>query len=122
MDILLGFFIGILVIGAIVILVVFYYLRKGFRFVKRMVRGEMTDEEFERLSKKHHRRNDGPSFDKDYFKGTNRQQSQQQQQSSQRRTTRTAEGFTIVDRRDPNKASKKIFAPDEGEYVEFTEE
>ena len=115
-------FIGLLVIFTIVILVVFYYLRKGFRFVKRMVRGEMTDEDFERLSKKYYRRKDGPSFDKDYFKGTNRQQSQQQQQSSQRRTTRTAEGFTIVDRRDPNKASKKIFAPDEGEYVEFTEE
>ena len=122
MEVFLGIFIGILVILTIVLLVVFYYLRKGFRFVKRMIRSEMTDEEFERLSKKHYRKKGGPTFDKDYFKGTNRQQSQQQQQSSQRRTTRTAEGFTIVDQRDPNKANKKIFAQDEGEYVEFTEE
>lgn len=120
MEIFMWIFIGLLLIFTIAILVVFYYLRKGLRFVKRMVRGEMTDEEFERLSKKYYRRKDDPSFDKDYFKGTNRQQSQEQ--SSQHRTTRTAEGFTIVDRRDPNKASKKIFAPDEGEYVEFTEE
>jgi len=120
MELFLGIFIGLLVILTIAVLVVFYFLRKGYRYIKRVASGEMTDEEFERLSKKNYRRKDGPSFDKDYFKGTNRQQSQQQ--STQRRTTRTAEGFTIVDRRDPNKTSKKIFAPDEGEYVEFTEE
>ena len=37
------------------------------------------------------------------------------------RTTRTSDGTTIIDRRDPSKANKKIFAPDEGEYVDFTE-
>ena len=39
----------------------------------------------------------------------------------QNRTTRTAEGVTIVDKRDPSTANKKIFAQDEGEYVDFKE-
>ena len=42
----------------------------------------------------------------------------QQQQT----TTRTSDGVTIIDRRSPEETQKKIFAPDEGEYVEFTEE
>ena len=37
------------------------------------------------------------------------------------RTTRTSDGTTIIDRRSPEEANKKIFAPDEGEYVDFTE-
>ena len=38
------------------------------------------------------------------------------------RTTRTADGTTIIDQRAPSEAGKKIFAPDEGEYVEYSEE
>ena len=35
-------------------------------------------------------------------------------------TTRTSDGVTIIDRRSPEE-TKKIFAPNEGEYVEFEE-
>lgn len=121
MDWFFGIFFALLVAFTIAILVVFYFLRKGFRFLRRMASGEMTDEEFERLSKKNYRKKDGPSFDKDYFKGFGWQQSQQKRQSTQKRTTKTADGVTIVDQRDPDKANKKIFAHDEGEYVDFTE-
>ena len=38
------------------------------------------------------------------------------------RQTRTADGITITDHRSPEEANKKIFAPDEGEYVEYTEQ
>ena len=38
------------------------------------------------------------------------------------RTTRTREGVTIIDHRSEEQANKKIFAPDEGEYVDFKEE
>lgn len=37
------------------------------------------------------------------------------------RHTRTAEGVTIIDGRDPERAGRKIFAADEGEYVDFEE-
>lgn len=37
------------------------------------------------------------------------------------RSTRTSDGVTIIDRRSPEQANKKIFAPDEGEYVDYTE-
>lgn len=121
MDWFFGILFALLVAFTIAILVVFYFLRKGFRFLRRMASGEMTDEEFERLSKKNYRKKDGPSFDKDYFKGFGWQQSQQKRQSTQKRTTKTADGVTIVDQRDPDKANKKIFAHDEGEYVDFTE-
>ena len=39
-----------------------------------------------------------------------------------RRATRTSDGTTIIDQRSPDAANKKIFAPDEGEYVDYTEE
>ena len=126
MEILIVVAIVIVIAIAAGLLVVFYYLRKGFKFVRRMANGEMTDEDFERLSKKFHKR--GPNnvnFDSDYFKGAGNQQYQQQQQGnakkqSQRTTFHTKEGVTIVDERAPQ-SSKKIFAQDEGEYVEFTE-
>lgn len=121
MDWFFGILFALLVVFTIAILLVFYFLRKGFRFLRRMTSGEMTDEEFEQLSKKNYHKKDDPSFDKDYFKGFGWQQSQQKRQSTQKRTTRTADGVTIVDQRDPDKANKKIFAHDEGEYVDFTE-
>ncbi|MBQ9668581.1 MAG: DUF4834 family protein [Prevotella sp.] len=42
-------------------------------------------------------------------------------QGRQQTTTRTSDGVTIIDRRPPEETEKKIFAPDEGEYVEYTE-
>ena len=118
-------FIAALVIVIVLLLVLFYLLRKGIRYLRRFSSDDMSDEEFERLSKKNYRKQDGPSFNNDYFKGSgwqrNQQQQQQQQQSKAQRTTRTADGVTIVDRRDPQKTDKKIFAQDEGEYVDFTE-
>ena len=127
MEVLIVVAVVIVVAIAAALLVVFYYLRKGFKFVKRMANGEMTDEDFERLSKKFHKR--GPNnvnFDSDYFKGAGNQQYKQQQQGNtkeqaQRTTFHTKEGVTIVDERAPQ-SNKKIFAQDEGEYVEFTEE
>ncbi len=38
------------------------------------------------------------------------------------RTTQTSEGVTIEDRRSPDEVNQKIFAPGEGEYVDFKEE
>ena len=133
--------IAILIVVAIAagLLVVFYYLRKGFKIVKKMASGEMTDEEFERLSKKFHEAGGTTfKFDNDYFKGASTTQQQYQQQARQnarngqgsqggqslkqeRSTFKTKEGVTIVDERS-SQNSKKIFAQDEGEYVEFTEE
>ena len=133
--------IAILIVVAIAagLLVVFYYLRKGFKIVKKMASGEMTDEEFERLSKKFHKAGGTTfKFDNDYFKGASTTQQQYQKQVRQnarngqgsqgdqslkqeRSSFKTKEGVTIVDERS-SQNSKKIFAQDEGEYVEFTEE
>ena len=133
--------IAILIVVAIAagLLVVFYYLRKGFKIVKKMASGEMTDEEFERLSKKFHKAGGTTfKFDNDYFKGASTTQEQYQKQARQnarngqgsqgdqsqkqeRSSFKTKEGVTIVDERS-SQNSKKIFAQDEGEYVEFTEE
>ena len=78
MEFFLIIFVVFILIVAAVLLVALYYLRKGYRFIKRMTNGEMTEEEFERLSKKNYRRRD-------------------------------------------NDRDKKIFAQDEGEYVDFKE-
>lgn len=40
----------------------------------------------------------------------------------QPRHTATAHGDTIIDRRNPEEASQKIFRRDEGEYVDYEEE
>ena len=125
MEFFLIIFIIIILIVAAILLVALYYLRKGYRFIKRMTNGEMTDEEFERLSKKHYKRTEANDFDFDdgYFKTTDKQQKQkkQSQQQTNSRTFRTADGITITDQRAPNR-DKKIFAQDEGEYVDFKEE
>ena len=127
MELFLIIFVIFILIIAAVLLVVLYYLRKGYRFIKRMTNGEMTEEEFERLSKKNYRRKDyeGFDFDDDYFKTTDKNQKQKKQRKNQQqtssRTFRTADGITITDQRNSHR-EKKIFAQDEGEYVEFTEE
>ena len=124
MEFFLIIFVVFILIVAAVLLVALYYLRKGYCFIKRMTNGEMTEEEFERLSKKNYRRrdNEGFDFDADYFKTTDKKQKQkkQNQQQSSSRTFRTAEGITITDQRNSHR-DKKIFAQDEGEYVDFKE-
>ncbi len=126
MEFFLIIFVIFILIIAAVLLVVLYYLRKGYRFIKRMTNGEMTEEEFERLSKKNYRRKDyeGFDFDDDYFKTTDKNQKQKKQKKNQQqtssRTFRTADGITITDQRTSNR-DKKIFAQDEGEYVDFKE-
>ena len=126
MEFFLIIFVIFILIIAAVLLVVLYYLRKGYRFIKRMTNGEMTEEEFERLSKKNYRRKDFDDldFDADYFKTTDKNQKQKKQKKNQQqtssRTFRTADGITITDQRNSHR-DKKIFAQDEGEYVEFTE-
>ena len=126
MEFFLIIFVIFILIIAAVLLVVLYYLRKGYRFIKRMTNGEMTEEEFERLSKKNYRRKDyeGFDFDADYFKTTDNNQKQKKQKKNQQqtssRTFRTADGITITDQRNSPR-DKKIFAQDEGEYVDFKE-
>lgn len=124
MEFFLIIFVVFILIVAAVLLVALYYLRKGYRFIKRMTNGEMTEEEFERLSKKNYwrRDNEGFDFDADYFKTTDKKQKQkkQNQQQSSNRTFRTADGITITDQRNSHR-DKKIFAQDEGEYVDFKE-
>lgn len=41
--------------------------------------------------------------------------------AARQRTTRTDSGDTITDTRTPEQAGQKIFAKDEGEYVDFVE-
>lgn len=125
MDFFLVLFFALLVFVTIGLLVVFYYVRKGIRYFRRMSNGDMTEEEFEQLANRHYRGNsdDSRAFDNDYFKGHawQRDSGRQQRPSQQARTTRTADGVTIVDRRTADDISKKIFSKDEGEYVDFTE-
>ena len=129
MNFFLFIFLALLAFVTIGILVVFYYIRKGIRFFRRFSTGDMSDEEFQRMANKYYRKSDdgSQSFSDDYFKGKGRSQNDtdgkqgqnaQQRQYSSRTTTG---GVTIEDRRDPEKANKKIFAHDEGEYVDFTE-
>ena len=120
-------FFGLLILVTIAMLVVLYYVRKGIRFFRRFSNGELTEEEFQRMANKYYYKekgkNDGPQFDDDYFKGNpNGRRGQSRQQNRTNRTTRTADGITITDNRQPGEANKKIFAQDEGEYVNFTEE
>lgn len=130
MTAFVAIFLGLLVLVTIAMMVILYYLRKGIRFFRRFSSGDLTEEDFQRMANKYYYKekgnNEGPQFDDNYFKGNpngwrNEQQKQQQQQHTSR-TTRTADGVTIVDSRQPDKVNKKIFAQDEGEYVNFTEE
>ncbi len=129
MKFFLFIFIALLVLVTIGLLVVFYYVRKGIHYFRRFSTGETSGEEFERMANKYYRKQENTNdiFDDNYFKGTGwkneqagQQQSRQQGPSQNRRRT-TSGGVTIEDRRDPSQINKKIFAHDEGEYVDFTE-
>ena len=125
MKFILFIFIVLLVFVTIGMLAAFYYVRKGIRYFRRFSTGDMSDEEFQRMSDKYYRKQEDAAdgFGKDYFKGSGWQRKQTGAQGQQRRhaTTRTADGVTIVDSRDPERANTKIFSRDEGEYVDFTE-
>ena len=117
-----------LLITACVLLFV-WKVRRRMRQLRDAMQDNMNDEAFRRMADKNyyrHYHDDSPHFDDDYFKGDpdgsrkKRQQQQQQKEQQARRTTRTAGGVTIIDDRDPN-ARKKIFAKDEGEYVDYVE-
>lgn len=126
MDFFLFLFLALVVAAASVFLVVMFYIGRIIRMVRKYMRGEMSDEEFQRKSNKYYYQEQerrGPQFAKDYFKGSNNksQQSYQQQAHQQKNyTTKTEDGHTIVDQRE--NTNKKIFAQDEGEYVDFVEE
>ncbi len=56
-----------------------------------------------------------------YFRNFGNGQTNGEPFRGQARRQTTSGGVTIEDRRDPDRANKKIFAQDEGEYVDFTE-
>ncbi len=122
----------LLLVVVIVILWALFFIRKIVIKFKQHLTGDYDEETFQRMANKHYRGNgEGPKFDKDYFKGTGSKQyrpsggssdNRQQGTQQQNRTTTTTEGTTIIDGRPQGERKKKIFAEDEGEYVEFTEE
>ncbi|MCR5270600.1 MAG: DUF4834 family protein [Prevotella sp.] len=126
MDFFVFLFLALVVAAASVFLVVMFYIGRIVRMVRKYMRGEMSDEEFQRKSNKYYyqqQERQGPQFDKDYFKGSSNQSQQNYQEQARQHktyTTRTEEGHTIFDQRE--NTSKKIFAQDEGEYVDFVEE
>lgn len=97
------------------------------------------EEYFRRTSNKYYYKEEKAEFGKDYFKSSdgqsgqatgqaadgartrdNRQASTADTDTARRRTT-SSEGVTIIDERQRQKAEKKIFEDNEGEYVEFEE-
>ncbi|MBR1416103.1 MAG: DUF4834 family protein [Prevotella sp.] len=125
---LIGFIFLLFTCGMAVIV---WKVHKRMRDIRDVMQEQMQDEEFLRKADKNYfrkKRDQGPMFDEEYFKGDplgKRKKQEEQasgQQRSTRRTTRTAGGVTIIDDRAPEKRDKKIFAQDEGEYVDFKEE
>ncbi len=111
---------------AVLLLIGLLFLRKLIIRFKKNLTGDYDDETFRRMADKHYRGGDeGPNFDKDYFKGgTNRKRgtSGGQYRQPESTTTTTSEGTTIIDERSQAERKQKIFTKDEGEYVDFTEE
>jgi len=96
-SVILLFFLAMFLIGLVQVL---WVLFRGWRTMKKMMNGQMNQDGFQQTR-------------------SNRYGNQRSQQG---RTTKTDDGVTIIDQREPEEANKKIFAPGEGEYVEFTEE
>jgi hypothetical protein len=110
------------------------------RAVENAARKAAKEEEyFRRTANKYYYKEEKAEFGKDYFKSTdgqsgqatgqatdgarardNRQASTADTDTARRRTT-SSEGVTIIDERQRQKAEKKIFEDNEGEYVEFEE-
>jgi hypothetical protein len=124
---IIGFFFLLFTCGIAILL---WKVRRGVRRLRDAMGQNMNDDAFQRMANKYYYRNhkdDEPQFDSDYFKGNGtgpgngKQKTNGQQGTKQRRTTRTAQGVTIIDDRDPGVADRKIFTHDEGEYVDFKE-
>ena len=116
-------FIGLIVGFTILLLMGAVFVGRIVRFFKKLMRGEMTEEEFRRMSNKYYyqqRDKQGPQFDRDYFKASSASSRQQESSQQSTRRTSTSDGTTIIDQREDK--HKKIFAQDEGEYVDFVEE
>ena len=122
---LLGFFFLLVTIGMGILV---WNVRRRMKSIRDAMQDSMEDEEFLRKADKHYykkKANTGVEFDEEYFKGDpnrdrNKQQSRQERKS-QSTTFTASNGVTIIDGRDA-KARKKMFAQDEGEYVDFKEE
>lgn len=90
-------------------------------------RAEEDDEYFKRTANKYYKSDDTPHFGEDYFKGTGEEDMRKSQEKAEpqaeqrqsRRTTTTDSGVTIIDDRDEESTKRKIFAHDEGEYVDY---
>jgi hypothetical protein len=133
MKILLGIPIFILALAALFFMTMCFYAYRIYRKLTRGLRGEYTDEEVERFSNKYYRQKNTHHFSSDYFKSAGSSHStagqrseewnfgQSEQSANDRQRTTTSSGVTIIDDRDPNVASRKIFDNDEGEYVDFKE-
>ncbi len=113
---------------AAIVLIVLFYIRKGFIRLRQHLTGDYDDETVKRMSDKYYRgEGEGPQFDKNYFKGSGkgfhryRPHGGQEQEQQTRQTTTTQEGVTIIDDR-PKVNRRKIFEENEGEYVDFVEE
>ena len=123
-------FLILLALAVAGILLIVFLVGRAVRYFLRFTSGPASGEEYERMANKYYRRrmNDRDRFSEDYFEGTAPEGGGQQrgdraygQRRRAARTVRTGDGVTIVDHRDPDEAGKKIFAKDEGEYVDFTE-
>lgn len=123
MKLLLGLPLIFLVIVAIILAVAFSFVYRIVKRVRKIMNGDYTDEEIERLSKKYHKDTQQYNFSKDYFKRSTSSSSSAggYQADSQPRTAKTDQGFTIIDERAPQ-ARRKIFDSNDGEYVDFKEE
>ena len=115
----LGFIFLLFTVGMAVLV---WKVRRRMNDFRKAMEDNMDNEAFRRMADKNYYRKGGGTnetpFDDDYFKGAANSGKQQQQT---RRTTRTAGGVTIIDDRSPDQRNKKIFAQDEGEYVDYVE-
>jgi len=118
---LIGFFFLLFTIGMFYIV---WKVRKRMKDIRDAMQDTMNDEAFQRMADKNYyrKKRDNVEFDEDYFKGNpGNYGGQRKKQSKHTRRTYTASGVTIIDDRGPQ-AEQKIFAKDEGEYVDFKEE
>ena len=128
MKFLFALFVFFFILGTCGMAMLVWNVRKRFRAMRDAMEENMSDDAFQRMADKYYWRKhkeEGPSFDEEYFKGdpnrTARHQQKKQQQQQERRTTQTDSGVTIIDDHASDRANKKIFAQDEGEYVDYTE-
>ncbi len=93
-------------------------------------RRRAEDEYVRRTSQRRYRedvQDEQPHFGADYFSRDSDFEEQQRQQTERMRqqrqqATRTPDGITIIDHRDPEQRNRKFFSDDDGEYVQFEED